>query len=536
MEHSNFIRTIIEEDLKTGKHNHIITRFPPEPNGFLHLGHARSIIMNYTLAKAFGGTFHLRFDDTNPIKEDATFIEAIKNDIEWLGCPWDDLLFASDYFDTMYEKACLLIDKGLAYVDEQSADVIRETRGTLKEPGLKSPYRDRPNAESLALFQAMKAGDFKDGEKVLRAKIDMASPNMNMRDPVLYRIQHAHHHRTKDAWCIYPMYDFAHPLEDAIEGITHSLCTLEFEDHRPIYDWVVRECEMESVPRQIEFGKLKIANEISGKRFINTLVADGVVDDYADPRLVTLSGLRKKGVPVAAIHRFIHSLGLPKSEGETSLQMLEEEIRSELSSAPRIHLVKEPLRVTITNYPSEGEILTQAADQDETLVRDIPFSAQIYIEKDDFVLEKPNKKWKRLALGIEVRLMHAYFIKAESVVTDEAGNIIEIKATYDVRTKSGTDFNERKPNGTIHFVDAKQGVPVTYMEYNPLLIENADRSQPIDAILNSDSMKSYSAIVEPAALTLPGSYFQAIRSSYVRRDEANVFHRVVALRSSFKRS
>ncbi len=535
MEHSNFIRTIIEEDLNTGKHDHIVTRFPPEPNGFLHLGHARSIIMNYTLAKDFGGTFHLRFDDTNPVKEDATFIEAIQKDIEWLGCSWDALYFASDYFEIMVEKAILLIQKGKAYVDDQPAEVIKAQRGDLKTPGQNSPFRERSVEENLTLFQAMRDGKYSDGEKVLRAKVDMASPNMNMRDPVIYRIQHAHHHRTKDAWCIYPMYDFAHPLEDAIEGITHSLCTLEFEDHRPIYDWVVRECEMESVPRQIEFGKLKIANEISGKRFINTLVADGVVDDYADPRLVTLSGLRKKGVPVAAIHRFIHSLGLPKSEGETSLQMLEEEIRSELASSPRIHLVKDPLLVTITNYPGEGEMLTHAADQDETLMRDIPFSSQIYIEKDDFVVEKPNKKWKRLALGIEVRLMHAYFIQAESVVTDEAGDIVEIKATYDVQTKSGTDFNARKPNGTIHFVDAKQGVPVTYTEYEPLLIENADRSQPVDAILNPESMKTYSAMVEPAALTLPGPYFQAIRSSYVKRDDAHAFHRVVALRSSFKK-
>ncbi len=534
MEHSNFIRTIIEDDLKTGKHDHIVTRFPPEPNGFLHLGHARSIIMNYTLAKDFGGTFNLRFDDTNPVKEDATFIEAIQKDIEWLGCHWDALYFASDYFETMYKKARLLIQKGKAYVDDQPADVIRATRGDLKTPGQNSPYRDRTVEENLSLFEAMRAGEFKDGEKVLRAKVDMASPNMNMRDPVIYRIQHAHHHRTKDEWCIYPMYDFAHPLEDAIEGITHSLCTLEFEDHRPIYDWVVKECEMESTPRQIEFGKLKMANEISGKRFINALVMGGTVDDYADPRLVTLSGLRQKGVPVAAIHRFIHSLGLPKSEGETSLQMLEEEIRSELSNSPRIHLVKDPLLVTITNYPSEGEILTHAADAEETIMRDIPFSNQVFIERDDFVLEKPNKKWKRLALGIEVRLMHAYFIKAESVVTDEAGKMVEIKATYDVKTKSGTDFNERKPNGNIHFVDAKQGVPVTYTEYEPLLVENADRSQPLESILNPDSIKTYEAVVEPAALTLPGPYFQAIRSSYVMRDSDSAFHRVVALRSSFK--
>lgn len=534
MEHSNFIKSIIDEDLRTGKHTHIVTRFPPEPNGFLHLGHARSIIMNYTLAKSVGGTFNLRFDDTNPVKEDATFIEAIKADVMWLGCDWDALFFASDYFETMYEKAVYLIQKGLAYVDDQSAEVIRQTRGDLKTPGQNSPFRERSVKENTALFQAMRDGSFNDGEKVLRAKIDMASPNMNMRDPVLYRIQHAHHHRTKDAWCIYPMYDFAHPLEDAIEGITHSLCTLEFEDHRPIYDWVVKECDMPSTPRQIEFGKLKIDNEISGKRFINALVAEGIVDDYADPRLVTLAGLRKKGVPSEAIHRFIQSLGLPKSEGETSLQMLEEEVRHLLSDAPRVHMVKNPLKVTITNYDLPGEWLNQSADQDERIIRKIPFSKHLYIEKDDFLLEKPNKKWRRWALGLEVRLMHAYFLKANDVVQDETGEIIEILATYDVATKSGSDFNERKPNGTIHFVDAMEGQPVTYTEYNSLLIKDADRSLPLETILNRPSVVTFNAIIEPAVFTLEGPYYQAIRLGYILKDDADHFHQVVALKSSYK--
>ena len=534
MENSNFIRTIIEEDLASKKHDHIITRFPPEPNGFLHLGHARSIIMNYTLAKDFGGTFHLRFDDTNPVKEDATFIEAIKKDIAWLGCQWDHEFYASDYFELMYEKAVLLIKKGLAYVDDSSAATIKAQRGDLKTPGLNSPHKNRSIEENLSLFKAMREGKFKDGEKVLRANIDMAHPNMNMRDPVLYRIQHAHHHRTLDAWCIYPMYDYAHPLEDAIEGITHSLCTLEFEDHRPIYDWVVEQCEMPKVPRQIEFGKLRIKNEIQGKRFINQLVEQNIISEYDDPRLITLSGLRHKGVPVEAIHQFIHTLGLPKSEGETELAMLDEEIRQVLAHSPRVHMIKDPLKVTIQNYPEgDVELLETPWTSDESSSsRPLPFSRHIYIEKDDFIAEKPNKKWKRLSLGLEVRLMHAYFIKAEDIVLNDDGDVIEILATYDKATKSGSDFNERKPNGNIHYVEATTAKKIHVEEYEPLLLPDADRSLELDEILNPHALTSYEALIEPH---LPSDldYFQAIRLGfYLKTAEGS--KRVVALRSSFR--
>jgi len=535
MEHSNFIRTIIEEDIKSGKHSKIATRFPPEPNGFLHLGHARSIIMNYTLAKDFNGTFNLRFDDTNPVKEDATFMDAMQEDIAWLGCHWDQLLYASDYFEEMYERAVLLIKKELAYVDDSSAEEIKNMRGDLKNPGLKSPFRDRSIEENLSLFRQMREGVFKDGEKVLRAKIDMAHPNMNMRDPVIYRIQHSHHHRTKDDWCIYPMYDYAHPLEDAIEGITHSLCTLEFEDHRPIYDWVVKQCEMEHTPRQIEFGKLRIANEISGKRFINELVKDHIVEDYHDPRLITLSGLRKKGTPVQAIHNFIHALGLPKTEGETELSMLEEEIRNVLSDAPRIHMVKNPLKVTITNY-EEGHVewLDVPYQKDESKTRKLAFSRHLYIEKEDFIEEKPNKKWKRLALGVEVRLMHAYFIKAESVVKDENGEIIEVLATYDKATQSGSDFNERKPNGTIHYLEATTSPKIEYIEYAPLLKKDALKTDALEERLNKESKVVYEAFIEKAVTETTFDTMQAIRLGYIYKKEPLSYNQIVPLKSSFR--
>lgn len=536
MEHSNFIRTIIEDDIKSKKHESIATRFPPEPNGFLHLGHARSIIMNYTLSKDFNGTFNLRFDDTNPVKEDATFMDAMQEDIAWLGCEWDQLLYASDYFEEMYQRAVLLIKKGLAYVDDSSAESIKSMRGDLKNPGIKSPFRDRLIEENLELFKNMREGVYQDGEKVLRAKIDMAHPNMNMRDPVIYRIQHSHHHRTKDEWCIYPMYDYAHPLEDAIEGITHSLCTLEFEDHRPIYDWVVKMCEMEHTPRQIEFGKLRIANEISGKRFINELVKKSIVEDYHDPRLITLSGLRKKGVPVKAIHNFIHALGLPKTEGETELSMLEEEIRNVLSDAPRVHMVKDPLKVTIINYDEEAVEWLDVAYQntDDTNTRKLAFSKHLYIEKEDFILEKPNKKWKRLALGIEVRLMHAYFIKAESVIKDEKGEIIEILATYDKATKSGSDFNERKPNGTIHYVEATTSPQISYIEYKPLLKSEVPKTAPLEQRLNPETKIIHQAYIEKAATEASFKSMQAIRLAYINKVSPNEFNQIVPLKSSFK--
>lgn len=539
MENRNFIRSIIEDDLASGKHTHIHTRFPPEPNGFLHLGHARAIIMNYTLSKDYQGSFNLRFDDTNPIKEDTLFIDAIQKDIAWLGCHWDGLFYASDYFEAMYERAHILIDKGLAYVCDLSADEIKSTRGDLKTPGQNSPYRERSIAENKALFTAMREGKFQDGEKVLRAKIDMASPNMNMRDPVIYRIQRAHHHNTKDAWLIYPMYDFAHPMEDAFEGITHSLCSLEFEDHRPLYDWFVTHTEVPTVPRQIEFGKLKIANEVIGKRYIKQLVDEGIVEGWDDPRLITLSGLRKRGIPPKAIHRFVQALGLPKSQGDTELEMLYEAVRDVLGEeAPRVHAVIDPIKVTIENHPGPVEMLTVPFHKDNEHLgeRALPFGPTLYIEREDFIEEKPNKKWKRWALGLEVRLMHAYFIKAERLIKDASGTITEIIATYDPLTKSGSDFNERKPNGTIHFVEASTAKPIEVRLYEPLLLPGQDKEIAFKDKLNPDSKKVVQGFIEPHADQANSPSVQFTRLGYFHQDEqeTNVYHRIVPLKSSFK--
>ncbi|MFW5893476.1 MAG: glutamine--tRNA ligase, partial [Bacillota bacterium] len=503
MENSNFIRSIIEEDIRTKKHPYPVTRFPPEPNGFLHLGHARAIVMNYTLAQDFGGYFNLRFDDTNPLKEDSLFVEGMKRDIAWLGAEWKNLFYASNYFDTMYEKAELLIKKGLAYVCDLSMEDIRYYRGDLKNPGKESPYRNRSVEENLELFRAMRDGKFEDGAKVLRAKIDMSSPNINMRDPIIYRIQRGYHHNTKNKWCIYPMYDFAHPLEDAIEGITHSLCSLEFEDHRPLYNWFVKHCEMEHQPRQIEFGKLKIANQIIGKRSIRKLVEDGFVDGWDDPRLITLSGLRRRGVPPEAIRNFIQALGLPKSEGETELEMLDEYVRDYLKKeARRIHAIIDPIKVVITNYP-EGESETLSAsynrENEDLGDRDLTFSNTVYIERDDFLEQKPNKKWKRLSLGIEVRLMHAYFIKANEVEYDEAGRVKTVYATYDAATKSGSGFKERKPNGNIHWVDAKTARPATIRLYENLTKEDVDPEAPMEERINPDSKVVKEGFIESNA-------------------------------------
>ncbi len=542
MEDKNFIRKIIEDDLQSGKHERPITRFPPEPNGFLHLGHARAIIMNHVLAKDYDGTFYLRFDDTNPLTEDTLYVEAIKRDIAWLGCEWDELFFASDYFDIMYERAMLLVKKGLAYVCDLSAEAIRKTRGDLTTPGEESPYRDRPVEENVRLFEAMKNGEFADGEKVLRAKIDMKSPNMNMRDPVVYRIQRGRHHNTGDKWCIYPMYDFAHPLEDAIEGITHSLCSLEFEDHRPLYDWFVKHCEMENVPRQIEFGKLKIANQIVGKRNIRQLVEKGVVDGWDDPRLVTLSALRRRGVPPEAIHNFVRALGLPKSEGETELHMLDEYIRDHLKvHARRIHAVTDPVKVVITNYPEDKVERLQAPfnRENEALgMRELTFSNTLYIDREDFLEEKPNKKWKRLSLGLEVRLMHAYFIKANEVEYDADGRVETIYATYDPKTKSGTGFTERKPNGTIHFVDALTAVPAEIRLYGNLL-EDTDSDKPIEARVNKQSKIVKQGFIEGSLTPETGESYQFVRTGYFTVDDDStegsfVFNRTVALKSSFR--
>ncbi len=543
MENKHFIRTIIENDLKSGKHERPITRFPPEPNGFLHLGHARAIIMNHNLAKDYRGTFNLRFDDTNPLTEDALFVEGMKEDIAWLGCHWDNLFFASDYFEEMYERAMVLVKKGKAYVCDLSAEDIKATRGDLTTPGTDSPYRDRRVEENIRLFEAMRAGAFEDGACVLRAKIDMASPNMNMRDPVIYRIQHSSHHNTKDAWCIYPMYDFAHPLEDAIEGITHSLCTLEFEDHRPIYDWYVEHCEMPKVPRQIEFGKLIIAHQVTGKRFIRQLVEAGVVDGWDDPRLITLSGLRRRGVPPEAIHRFVQALGLPKTEGETDVEMFNEYVRDVMhATAPRIHAVLDPLKVVITNYEGDVETVMNAPfhKDDETFgARPVHFGRELYIERSDFLPDKPDKHWKRLSLGLEVRLMHAYFIRAESFDTDDRGQVETVYCTYDKRTKSGSGFKERKPNGTIHFLEATSAKTATFHLFENLVDPDKDDSLPLEARLNPHSKQAFSGFVEAGVPFEEGDAFQFTRNGYfaVDRDASEdrpVFNRVVALKSSFK--
>ncbi len=542
MDNKNFIRRIIEEDLSNQKHEKIATRFPPEPNGLMHLGHARAIVMNYILSKDYGGTFNLRFDDTNPIKEDVMYVEGIKRDIAWLGCYWDNLYYASDYFQEMYERAMLLVKKGLAYVCDLSAEEIKDYRGDLKTPGKNSPYKDRSIEENIKLFKGMKNGLYQDGEKVLRAKIDMASPNINMRDPIIYRIQRAYHHNTKDAWCIYPMYDFAHPLEDAIEGITHSLCSLEFEDHRPLYDWFVKHCEMENAPRQIEFGKLKIANEISGKRFIRKLVDDGVVDGWDDPRLITLSGLRRRGVPPLAIHDFIKALGLPKSEGETEMHMLDEFIRHRLKiESRRIHAVIDPIKVIVTNYPDDQrETLTALNNKENEALgeRALTFSNELYIEREDFLETKPNKKWKRLSLGLEVRLMHAYFIKANEVEYDENNQVKTIYATYDSETKSGSGFNARKPNGNIHFVDAKNAKPTEFRLYESLVDPDYDSDIDEEAI-NKNSKIIKRGFIEGNITPEERESFQFTRQGYFTLDQDSnaqtlVFNRTVALRSSFK--
>ena len=544
MEISHFINTIIEEDIKSGKHKKIITRFPPEPSGLLHLGHARAIITNYTMAKNHGGYFNLRFDDTNPVKEDISFIEGIKEDIAWLGCEWENLFFASDYFDEMYVRAILLIKRGKAFVDDLTAEEIREYRGNLTTAGKDSPYRNRTIEENLKLFINMKNREYPDGSKVLRAKIDMASPNMNMRDPILYRIQRVHHHNTGDKWCIYPLYDFSHPIEDAIEGITHSLCSLEFEDHRPLYDWVVKYCEMEKIPRQIEFGKLIMANKVTGKRNLKQLVDHNLVMGWDDPRLITLSGQRRRGVPPTAIVDFINALGLPKSQGATEIEMFYQIVRDHLkTSAPRTNAVLDPLKIIIDNYPEDKVEYLEAEnnrENEELGTRKIPFSKYIYIEREDFIEVKPNKKWKRLALGIEVRLMHAYFVKANSIVKDKDGNIIEVHCTYDPATKSGSGFNERKPNGNIHFVDARHCKPAEIRLFNDLITNFDNKDIPFIEKVNPNSLIIKNGYVEEGMKPHIGDRFQFTRNGYytVDRDTTKdllVFNRIVSLRSSFKK-
>lgn len=544
---SNFIRNIIIEDLESKKHNEIITRFPPEPNGYLHIGHAKSIVLNSGLAREFNGKFHLRFDDTNPTKEETEYVESIKEDVKWLGGDWDALYFASDYFDIMYEKAKLLVKKGLAYVDDLSAEEIKEYRGTLTEPGKESPYRNRSVEENLDLLERMKNGEFADGEKVLRAKIDMASPNMNMRDPVIYRIAHATHHNTGDKWCIYPMYDFAHPLEDAIEGITHSICTLEFEDHRPLYDWVVRECEMEHTPRQIEFARLNMTNTVMSKRKLKLLIDEKIVDGWDDPRMPTISGLRRRGYTPEAIRNFCTAIGVTKANSIVDSQMLEYFIREDLQlKANTAMAIMRPLKVVITNYPEDKtEMLTVSnnAKNGAAGTREVPFSREIYIEQEDF-MEVPVKKYFRLYPGNEVRLIGAYFIKCNEVIKDENGNIVELHCTYDPETKSGSGFTGRKVKGTIHWVDAKTAVPAEFRLYEPLILDDAPENQGKNFLdqINPNSMQILNGFIEAttAKIAKPHDKFQLVRNGFFNVDPKYtsknklVFNRIVSLKSSFK--
>ncbi|WP_374723449.1 glutamine--tRNA ligase/YqeY domain fusion protein [Calidifontibacillus erzurumensis] len=543
---SNFIRNIVIEDLKSGKYDKIITRFPPEPNGYLHIGHAKSIVLNFELADEFNGKTHLRFDDTNPLKEDTEYVEAIKEDVKWLGYEWDQLYFASDYFEEMYNRAVLLIKKGKAYVDDSTPEQIREMRGTLTEPGKESPYRNRSIEENLDLFERMRAGEFKDGEKVLRAKIDMASPNINMRDPVLYRIYHAPHHNTGDKWCIYPMYDFAHPLEDAIEGVTHSICTLEFEDHRPLYDWVIQECEMENKPKQIEFARLNLTNTVMSKRKLKQLVDEKFADGWDDPRMPTISGLRRRGYTPEAIRAFCREIGVAKSNSTVDVQMLEHFVREDLKlKAPRTMAVLRPLKVIITNYP-EGQIEWLDAENNpenpDMGTRKIPFSREIYIEKDDF-MENPPSKYFRLFPGNEVRLKHAYFIKCHDFIKDENGEIVEIHCTYDPETKSGTGFTGRKVKGTLHWVEATHAVPAEFRLYEPFILdqEDDDESKTFLDYVNPNSLEILQGFIEPNMTNAKiHDKFQFFRHGYFNVDpkyttpEKLVFNRIVSLKSSFK--
>lgn len=550
---SNFIKSIIKEDLENGKHSTVITRFPPEPNGYLHIGHAKSILINFELADDFGGRTNLRFDDTNPLKEDQEYVDSIKEDVKWLGYEWDELHFASNYFEEMYSRAVLLIKKGKAYVDDLTADEIREYRGTLTQPGKESPYRNRSAEENLELFDKMRKGEFETGSKVLRAKIDMTSPNLNLRDPVIYRVSHATHHNTGDTWCIYPMYDFAHPIEDAIEGVTHSICTTEFEDHRPLYNWVVEECEMESKPQQIEFGRLNITNTVMSKRKLKQLVDEGFVDGWDDPRMPTVSGLRRKGYTSDAIRNFVRETGVSKGYGAVDEAMLEHFAREDLKlKAPRTMGVLKPLKVVITNYPEgESEMLDAEINPEvpEMGSRQIPFGREIYIEQDDF-MEDPPKKYFRLFPGNEVRLKHAYFIKCEEVIKDENGNVVELHCTYDPETKSGSGFTGRKVKGTIHWVDAANAVPAEFRLYQPLILdadleaekseEEAEEKTFLDYV-NEHSLEVVQGFVEPNMKDVKGQdKFQFFRHGYFNVDPKNstpekaVYNRIVSLKSSFK--
>lgn len=543
----NFIETIIEKDLSEGYYDHVQTRFPPEPNGYLHIGHAKSILLNYGLAKEYNGKFNMRFDDTNPTKEKEEFVESIKADIEWLGADWEDrLFFASDYFEQMYEAAVKLIKKGKAYVCDLSPEEIREYRGTLTEPGKDSPYRDRSIEENLELFENMKNGRYADGEKVLRAKIDMASPNINMRDPIIYRVAHMTHHRTGDTWCIYPMYDFAHPIEDAIEGITHSICTLEFEDHRPLYDWVVRELEYANPPKQIEFAKLYLTNVVTGKRYIKKLVEDGIVDGWDDPRLVSIAALRRRGFTPESIKMFVDLVGVSKSNSSVDYAMLEYCIREDLrSKTPRVMAVIDPIKLVIDNYP-ENQVeyfdVVNNPENEEMGTRKVAFSRELYIDRDDF-MEVPPKKYFRLFPGNEVRLMNAYFVKCESFIKDENGKVTEIHCTYDPETRSGSGFTGRKVKGTIHWVSTSHAVKTEVRLYENIIDEEKGKLNEDGTLnLNPNSKKVLTDcyIEESIKTAKKGDSFQFVRQGYFCVDSKDttedhlVFNRIVSLKSSFK--
>ena len=544
----NFIEQEIDKDLAEGVYDHVCTRFPPEPNGYLHIGHAKSILLNYGLAQEYGGTFHMRFDDTNPTKEKMEFVDSIKEDIKWLGADWGDhLYFASDYFDQMYECAVKLIKKGKAFVCDLTAEEMREYRGTLTEPGKESAYRNRSVEENLKLFEEMRAGKYKDGEKVLRAKIDMASPNINMRDPIIYRVAHMTHHNTGDKWCIYPMYDFAHPIEDAIEGITHSICTLEFEDHRPLYDWVVRECEFENPPRQIEFAKLYLTNVVTGKRYIKKLVEDGIVDGWDDPRLVSIAALRRRGFTPESIKMFIDLCGVSKAQSSVDYAMLEYCIREDLKmKKPRMMAVLDPIKLVIDNYPEDQiEYLDVAnnLENEELGSRKVPFGRELYIERDDF-MEEPPKKYFRLFPGNEVRLMHAYFVKCVGFEKDEEGNVTVVHCTYDPETKAGSGFTGRKVKGTIHWVPASHAQKAEVRLYENLIDEEKGVYNKEDGSLNLNPNSLTvikDAVVEPSFEGY-GAYdsFQFVRNGYFCIDSRDsspehlVFNRIVSLKSSFK--
>ena len=538
----NFIHQIIDEDNANGKYNgKVQTRFPPEPNGYLHIGHAKSICLNFSTAEKYGGVCNLRYDDTNPVKEDEEYVKSIEDDIRWLGFKWGEILWASDYFDTMYDAAVDLIKQGKAFVDDQSAEEISATRGTLTEPGKNSPYRDRSIEENLQLFEEMKEGKYADGEKCLRAKIDMASPNMNMRDPVIYRIVHATHHNTGDKWCIYPMYDFAHPLEDAIEGVTHSICTLEFEDHRPLYDWSIDELGWwDPRPQQIEFARLNVTNMVMSKRYLKQFVDDGVVDGWDDPRMPTIAGIRRRGYTPEAIRDFCDRIGVAKANSTVEIGLLEHCVREDLQNKVESrNVVFDPIKVVITNYPegqTEEMVMENNRNVPEMGERKVPFSKELWIDGADF-MEVPAKKYFRLYPGNEVRFKGAYFLTCTESVRDEDGKIIELHCTYDPETRSGSGFEGRKVKGTIHWVDAATAVPIKVRELDYLMKDDGSGK----GVFNPDSMEVKTCYAEPLiAEAQPGERFQFFRHGYyvadekLTTDDEKVFNSIVGLKSSYK--